>query len=170
MSNQDETRWGIDRTWRNPIITGIFGLIIGVVAANLQAKAVKDQYFLENRARTGEIVTSQFSRYIDKFQRLIQVQRDYRDKKMTKEDAERMAIVLNQQRVDARAKLFNALSALRLYYGDNVTDIVVEFQTWDEEQATKRISDLPEITQWRGYQTKILAAMREEIQQRAWHL
>ncbi|OUR92010.1 hypothetical protein A9Q81_17160 [Gammaproteobacteria bacterium 42_54_T18] len=150
--------------WVTAMVTGVFGLVIGLSVTAFESKASDNRFFLEKQAVTADRVALSFSIYVENWRRIIKL-KEY--VKLTKSPPTESQIsqlkTYVEQRDRARDKLFSALDALHLYFAEQTSNLAVEFRLWDESQSTKTTSQLASIAEWQKREIIILVAMRKEL-------
>lgn len=63
-------------------------------------------------------------------------------------------------RGDARDRMLDSIARLKIYASHEACDVLDDFCSWDEEQSKKRLNDLPSISSWRDWESRVIAAIR----------
>jgi hypothetical protein len=164
MAKKELQRSLITQHWVPPVITAVVGLFAGMLLASYNSEISTNRFFLEKRAKTADDIAFEFTRYVENWGRLIRVRKQLDEKRVSASNEEREYFAkIVVARTDARDKLFSAFDALHLYYGTDVSDLVIQFKSWDRQQAELTVDMLPLIDEWRTWQTKILRQLHKEI-------
>lgn len=143
-------------------------------------ESTKEKVYTELKVRHADATAAAFSDYTSVWRRLIiRCQKYDADKAALKliTDAEQKAAYesLNKQQLLAiqdiaakqrplmRDQLFAKLETLTLYFSDSLEATVSEFREWDEKQQTRTCADMPSASEFRQYQTRVLAQLKMEV-------
>lgn len=150
--------------WVPTLVTGLFGIIIGLSVTLFKAEVSDNRFFLEKQSSTADNVASEFSIYVENWRRIIKLKQYVIESKRNpkKQEIQRLRVYV-AHRDKARDKLFSALDSLSLYFDESTSNIASDFKKWDELQSTKTVADLPNLSEWKQIQMNILKAMKKEL-------
>jgi hypothetical protein len=122
--------------WAPPLITGIFGLVVGLSVSFFDAEISENRYFLEKQATTADRVALQFSKYVENWRRIVKLKSfvDSENREPTENEVEQLKLYV-ASRNSARDELFSALDSLHLYFDKKTSDLSSSFRIWDEAQS-----------------------------------
>ncbi|MDO8282337.1 MAG: hypothetical protein Q7U10_06910 [Thermodesulfovibrionia bacterium] len=148
----------------SPAMTAVLGLIAGLFIAQFNSVVSTNRFFLEKQAKAADDVAVEFSIYVENWNRLIILRKqfDLRKDAPSSEERENFKRVVFA-RSDARDKLFSALDLMHLYYSQPASEMALQFKSWDAQQAELTVEKLPSVNEWRNWQIKILRQLHEEI-------
>jgi hypothetical protein len=154
----------ITEHWVPPLITGIFGLVVGLSVSFFDAEISENRYFLEKQATTADRIALQFSKYVENWRRIIKLKNfvDSEKRKPSENEVEQLKLYVSSRNA-ARDELFSALDSLHLYFDKETSDLSSSFRIWDEEQSNKLTKDLPNIKEWQDKERNILLSMRKGL-------
>ena len=117
----------------------------------------------EKKVEIAEKVVQYFGRYIMAWRRLIQISALERARTLSDDEKNRKKEFV-EDRKEMRDLLNDQLRLCQLYYCSSTCLEIEKFVSWDDEQTTKRLEDLPGIEKWSEYEDLILGRLRNEIQ------
>lgn len=151
----------------SPLVGAMIGSIGGVGLASYNSNLSEYRFFLEKRAIVADNIATEFSRYIVNYNRLINLHKLFNEKKSKHEaptESERENFFkVRDNRDSARVSLFAHLDSARLYYSDETSILIEDYQKWDDDQSTRTVDHMPTINEWRNWQNKILKKLHKEI-------
>lgn len=150
--------------WMPAVITGIFGIMIGLLVTLFEAGVSDNRFFLEKQATTADRVVLELSRYVENWRKITKLKSYVKEnnRKPTSDEIDKLKIFVSKRDL-ARENLFSALDSLHLYFEHETSRIAQKFRDWDEIQSTKTMSKLPEIVEWQDRGHAILTSMRTEL-------
>ncbi len=158
-------------SWRfiEPIVTASLGLIAGISIAHFNSYESTNRLFLEKQIKVADDIANSFSNYIENWERLITLRKafDLKDKnneEISVNERDNFKKIVSNRSIE-KDKLFSALDSTVLYYDKPAAELVYQFKYWDVEQASLTIDKLPNVSQWREWQIKILQQLRQEIKE-----
>ncbi len=162
--NISEFKSLITEHWVPPVITGVFGLLVGLSISLFDAEISDNRYFLEKQATTADRVAMQFSKYTENWRRIVSL-KNYVASENRKPTPQEFDLLKKYviARDSAKDSLYSALDASQLYFEENTSNLSVHFKEWDVQQSTKLTNELPAISEWQSRKRRILLAMRKEL-------
>ena len=150
--------------WVPALITGVFGLALGLSVTLFEAQVSDNRFFLEKQAATADRVAQEFSKYVENWRRIMELKKHVSGEKRnpSAEELEQLKTYVVDRNA-ARDRLFSALDALHLYFKNETSIRAMQFRSWDEQQSTKTVADLPAISEWQARERALLSAMRKEL-------
>lgn len=148
----------------------------GGFAANILFPRWQDRYLqrkarAERRYEIGEDILALMNVYVSNWRRVIEMasyeemlrKKFSRCRTQEKRESYEKAIdiaverkeVFVQQRGETRDKLMDAISRYKLYGSESELKQMQSFASWDEQQSTKILLELPKVEEWREWE-KIL--------------
>ena len=150
--------------WVPALVTGVFGLIVGLSVTFFESEVSDNRFFLEKQTATADRVALNFSVYVENWRRIIKLKEYVKTTKKSPTESQIVQLKRYVEKRDlARDKLFSALDALYLYFEEKTSNLAVEFRLWDESQSTKITSELANIAEWQKKERAILLSMRKEL-------
>lgn len=148
------------RYWGPPAITVIVG---GIMASLLfprwQNRAAQAKAFNDRRFVILEEIADLFPRYVAAWRRLIQISELEKERALSEAESTRKQTFV-AQRNEARDAVCSALSRGRVYFSDESWTTIEEFLSWDEGNSAKRLGELPNIREWRQWESRILVQLK----------
>lgn len=162
--DQEKTKLSVLQHIVPPTVTAILGLVTGVLLAQFNSHVSTSHFFLEKQAKTADDIAVEFSRYVENWDRLVKLRKEFDSMKEapSTEEKEYFDEALSA-RSDARDKLFSAFDSTHLYYSKATSELVLQFESWDNQQAVLTIEKLPSIGEWRNWQIRILRQLQKDL-------
>lgn len=150
------------RHWGPPLITIVLGgLFASILFPRWQEAHTRARAMAQHRLDLTEGLASAFAQYITAWRRLIDIASLGQQRPLTETEIERRdAFVI--QRNGARDTLLDLCARGQLYFSDQACDLVAAFIAWDSAQTSKQLGELPEIAEWRQWETRILQRLKRE--------
>lgn len=149
--------------WAPSIFTiCVGGLLASVIFPRLQGRWQVDRTRHAKRVEIAERIAQQLDRYIVCWRRLMQISQLEASRALTAEEAERKRAFI-AQRNERRDALHDSLTIGGLYFSDGAAELFAAYRAWDEGNAAKRLSDLPDIAEWRDWERRIVATVKREL-------
>ena len=154
----------IVENWVPALVTGVFGLIIGLSISFFESEVSDNRFFLEKQATTADRVALNFSAYVENWRRIIKLKEYVKttNKQPTESQIDQLKKYVEKRDL-ARDKLFSALGGLHLYFEEKTSNLATGFRVWDELQSTKTTPELANISEWQKREKTILLSMRKEL-------
>ena len=154
----------VSEHWIPSLITGVFGIVVGLSVSFFNAEISENRYFLEKQSSTADLVAEHFSKYTENWKRIIHLKTyvQFQQRKPTEQEKELLKRYV-LARDSAKDSLFIALDSLHLYFKKETSDLSLQFRDWDEQQSRKKIQNLPPIKDWQLKGHEILLSMRREL-------
>lgn len=150
-------------------LPAIFAAVVGgyfarVILPNALEEYAYSRRRTEKRIEHAEKISSLLGRYIIWWRRLIQITQ-LEAERILDEDEILRKLDFVKERNSSKDDLYAALSVSAFYFHERCCDVLREFIDWDEAQSAKRLTDLPDISEWRKWETRILLSMREDVRE-----
>ncbi|MEL6266442.1 MAG: hypothetical protein AAFR52_12470 [Pseudomonadota bacterium] len=149
--------------WGPTVFTvGVGGYLASVLFPRWQSGYQMTKQRTARKIEIAESVARNLEGYIIAWRRLIAISKLERERPLDEVEQARKAGFVTE-RNDLRDALFADLNVCGLYFSPPVTRLVHDFCDWDEENAVRRLDELPGIEEWRAWERRILEAMRDEM-------
>jgi hypothetical protein len=149
--------------WLPSILTVVLGgYVASVLFPRLQRKFQKASQEEERKRQIAEEVVQAFSRYVISWRRLIQISRLERERDLSESEIARKREFVSDRK-EQRDLLVDKLRLCELYYCGEVCTALNGFLDWDELQSLKTLDDLPDISDWRDYERKLVGLIKNEL-------
>lgn len=146
--------------------------IVGSLLANIFLPRWQDRYLKrkareERRLALGEDILALMNIYVTNWRRLIEisqyiVKRETELSAVNRDDRESIEAAIKMaaerkagfvaERGKTRDALMNAISRYRMYCDTKATELCNSFMNWDEAQSSKKLAELPGISEWRKWE------------------
>ncbi len=118
----------------------------------------------EKRIEHAERISALLGCYIIWWRRLIQIAELELERQLEEEEVHRKLDFVKERNVN-KDELYKALSVSTFYFQELCCNTLRDFIDWDETQSNKRLTDLPSISEWRKWESRILLSMRDDIRE-----
>lgn len=143
-------------SWGPPVITVIIGgALASLLFPRWQNRAAQAKTFNERRFALMEEIADLFPRYIASWRRLMQISTLEQTRPLDEAETKRKMDFV-AQRSEARDALCSALNRGQIYFSEDTWGIIQSFLIWDEGNTAKRLEDLPDVSEWRSWESRIL--------------
>jgi hypothetical protein len=154
----------IIRYWTPPIISIVLGgLFASILFPRWQNNYARVKSLTEHRIALVESIAVQFAAYTTGWRRLIQISTLEAERALTEQEAARKADFV-AERNKARDALCASFARGQLHFTEKACGVIKKFMEWDEAQATKPLSDLPSVKEWREWEARLLAQLKRDEQ------
>ena len=155
------------KDWAPTLITIVIGgLFASVILPRLQGLYTKRIALSSRRLSLAEDIAASLHRYVTCWRRLIQISHHEiaKNGRLTADEIARKDSFVTS-RNEARDKLCDLLCAAQLYSTDKTSNLMKGFLFWDEKATALRINELPDISEWRVWEDRIVEQLKKDLDQ-----
>lgn len=150
------------RHWGPPLISILVGgLFASILFPRWQENWNRSRARSQHELDMTENLAASFAAYLTAWRRLIDIARLGTQRPLTEAEQDRLYGFVADRNA-ARDRLLDLCARGQLYFTDPACDTISEFLDWDRQQAAKRLEDLPELEEWRGWQKKIMRQLKAD--------
>ena len=118
--------------------------------------------YREKKVERADETISQFSIYIESWRRLMVIASLASTRSLSKEEQERLERYVLERDM-AKHRLSSSIAVLPLYFPHNVASLGRAFRDWDRQQGSKRLNELPHITDWEVWLERLSCLLKSNI-------
>ncbi len=122
----------------------------------------RNKYYKDKRIERADQTISHFSVYIEYWRKLMLIAELAANRELTDNEAKRLERYVSE-RDEAKQELTACLATLSLYFGSDVIKVAKQFSDWDKDQASKRLDELPDISEWEDRLQRLSLILKRHV-------
>lgn len=144
--------------WMPTLLAGAISFLAAWIFKSLESS----RYYKDKRIERADLTISYLSDYIENWRKLISISTLRKQRKLTETEKKRLERYI-LKRDEAKQSLTSSINTLTLYFNKKVVLEVRKFRSWDSQQSTKRLDDLPPIQEWEKWGDRLSDIFRRNI-------
>ena len=144
--------------WTPALLAGLISFATAWFFKSLE----RNKYYKDKRIERADQTISHFAVYIEYWRKLMLIAELAADRELTENEAKRLERYV-AERDEAKQELTACLATLSLYFGSDVINVSKQFSDWDKEQASKRLDELPDISEWEDRLQRLSLSLKRHV-------